>query len=57
MSVVVEGRGPKLPPSYPPRTPPPQKRPVEPPRPQPSTRPKPASRERRSFDVPGAERC
>ncbi|MFJ7990059.1 hypothetical protein [Streptomyces sp. NPDC096351] len=31
--------GPKLPPTHPPRTPPPQKKPVAPPRPQPSTKP------------------
>ncbi|MFD0352913.1 hypothetical protein ACFVHW_04075 [Streptomyces sp. NPDC127110] len=33
-----EAKGPKLPPSYPPKSPPPQKKPVEPPRPQPATK-------------------
>ncbi|MGO4456607.1 hypothetical protein AB4039_04655 [Streptomyces sp. M-16] len=33
-----EAKGPKVPPSHPPRTPPPQKKPVEPPRPQPATK-------------------
>ncbi|MFF8513609.1 hypothetical protein ACF064_36800 [Streptomyces sp. NPDC015492] len=35
----MDGKGSKVPPSYPPRTPPPQKKPVEAPRPQPSTKP------------------
>ncbi|MGW0394633.1 hypothetical protein ACWDYJ_27850 [Streptomyces sp. NPDC003042] len=33
-----EAKGPKVPPSYPPKTPPPQKKPVQAPRPQPPTR-------------------
>ncbi|MEU9256149.1 hypothetical protein AB0D66_30485 [Streptomyces sp. NPDC048270] len=40
MSEVVEAKGPKVSPSFPPTSPPPQKRPVEPPRPQPTTKPK-----------------
>ncbi|CAL9338013.1 hypothetical protein SUDANB120_00209 [Streptomyces sp. enrichment culture] len=35
-----EARGPKLPPTHPPKTPPPQKKPVEAPRPQPAAKPK-----------------
>ncbi|MFD9240422.1 hypothetical protein ACFV0D_00495 [Streptomyces sp. NPDC059556] len=35
----VNDKGPKVSPSYPPRTPPPQKKPVEAPRPKPSTTP------------------
>ncbi|MFD4319005.1 hypothetical protein [Streptomyces sp. NPDC058548] len=35
----MNDKGSKLPPTYPPRTPPPQRKPVEAPRPQPSTKP------------------
>lgn len=38
MNDPTENKGPKVPPSYPPRTPPPQKKPVEAPRPEPKTK-------------------
>ncbi|MGW9369611.1 hypothetical protein ACWGVR_06275 [Streptomyces xanthophaeus] len=38
MSDAVQAKGPKLPPTYPPKSPPPPKRPVEAPRPQPTTK-------------------
>ncbi|MET9674674.1 hypothetical protein ABZY68_16485 [Streptomyces sp. NPDC006482] len=39
MNESTENKGPKVPPSYPPRTSPPQKKPVELPRPEPKTKP------------------
>ncbi|WP_432086382.1 hypothetical protein [Streptomyces sp. bgisy095] len=39
MNEPTENKGTKVPPSYPPRTPPPQKKPVELPRPEPKTKP------------------